>query len=149
MADGVATEGEVNLGPLPGLVGYALRRAQIAVFADFYADFAPAELRPAEFSVLLVIQHNPGLRQGQVADALGIQPPNFGGLLGRLVARGLAERRASPGDRRAVALHLTPAGVALMERAAVLMQQHEQRWIDRLGEAERQRLLRLLHALAA
>ena len=100
----------VDLGPLPGLVGYALRRAQVAVFQDFYASFASVALRPAEFSVLLVIHRNPGLRQRQIGDALSIKPPNFAVLLGRLVARGLAERRASLTSRRSVALHLTPGG---------------------------------------
>ena len=45
----------LDLGPLPGLLGYALRRAQVAVFADFMASFATLDLRPAQFSVLLLM----------------------------------------------------------------------------------------------
>jgi DNA-binding MarR family transcriptional regulator len=138
----------IDLGPLPGLVGYTLRRAQLAVFQDFHAGFATLDLSPAEFFVLLVISRNPGLRQGQIADALGIQPPNFAVLLGRMAKRGLAERRKSARDRRAVALHLTAAGETLLARALVLLEQHEQRLIGRLGEAKRKQLLRLLRDLA-
>src|SRR5690348_16351341 len=60
----------VDLGQLPGLIGYVLRRAQLAVFQDFFAAFAPHNIRPAQFSVLTVIDRNPGLTQSQVAGAL-------------------------------------------------------------------------------
>jgi DNA-binding MarR family transcriptional regulator len=139
----------IDGGPLSDSVGYALRRAQLAVFQDFFACFAAVDLRPAEFSVLLIVQRNPGLQQGRVAEALGIQPPNFAVLLRRLTARGLAEQRASPHSRRAVALHLTPAGSTLMQSAMAAMQTHERRITDRLGPARRALLLELLHDLIA
>jgi DNA-binding MarR family transcriptional regulator len=145
----VMAEDTIDGGPLGDSVGYALRRAQLAVFQDFFACFAGLDLRPAEFSVLLIVQRNPGLQQGRVAEALGIQPPNFAVLLRRLTARGLAEQRASPHSRRAVALHLTPAGNALLDRALAAMQTHEQRITDRLGPARRALLLELLHDLIA
>ena len=31
----------IDLGPLPELIGYVLRRAQLAVFQDFFNAFAP------------------------------------------------------------------------------------------------------------
>lgn len=137
----------IDLGVLPDLIGYALRRAQIAVFQDFGTAFAELDLTPAAFSALLVIQRNPGRRQRQVGDALGIQAPNFAALLDRLVARGLAERRRSDADRRAVALHLTLAGGALLDQASALLAAHERRWSERLGEARRRELLGILHDL--
>ena len=36
--------------PLDDYVGYALRRAQIAVFEEFIREFEPLDLRPAQFS---------------------------------------------------------------------------------------------------
>ena len=63
------TRAKLDLGPLPHLLGYALRRAQIAVFADFIAAFEPLGLRPAQFSVLLLIDINPGCKQ---SDNLGV-----------------------------------------------------------------------------
>src|SRR6267142_2756435 len=50
-----------NYGPLENQLGYLLRRAQIAVFRDFFAVFNEFDIRPAEYSVLTVIECNPGL----------------------------------------------------------------------------------------
>ena len=88
-----AARPDIDLGPLPELIGYVLRRAQLVVFQDFFAAFAPFDIRPAQFSVLTVIERNPGLTQSQVAEALGIKRTNFVGMLDELEKRGLAERR--------------------------------------------------------
>ena len=95
----------IDLGPLPELIGYVLRRAQLAVFQDFFAAFAPFDIRPAQFSVLTIIERNPGLTQTQVAEALGIKRTNFVGMLDELEKRGLAERRQAR-DKRSYALYL-------------------------------------------
>src|SRR4030095_1088059 len=113
---GEPTKPNVDLGPLPGLIGYVLRRAQLVVFQDFFAAFAPFDIRPAQFAVLTVIERNPGLTQSQVAAALGIKRTNFVGLLHALETRGLAERRQAARDRRSYALYLTAQGAALMRR---------------------------------
>ena len=135
------------MGPLPGLVGYALRRAQMAVFADFHASFAPLGLRPGVFSVLLLVRHNPGVRPTDIGQALGIKRANFVPLLADLEGRGLVERRAVAGDRRSAALHLTPDGTALLRRADRVLRAHEARWRERLGQADADRLLELLRRL--
>ena len=98
----------IDLGPLPELIGYVLRRAQLAVFQDFFAAFAPFDIRPAQFSVLTIIERNPGLTQTQVAEALGIKRTNFVGMLDELEKRGLAERAA--GARQAVLCALSHGG---------------------------------------
>ena len=137
----------VELGPLPGLIGYALRRAQLALFQDFQRQFAADEIRPVQFSVLAVLQQNPGLRATQVALALGIKRTNFVPLLDVLEARGLAERRRVKGDRRASALFLTPAGTALLERLMAMVDAHEARFAARLGAGGKMQLLSLLQRL--
>ena len=139
--------GGIPLGLLGEAVGYALRRAQLAVFADFIRSLAPLDIRPGQFSVLLVLQQNPGLRQSQVADALGIKRANFVTLLDGLEARGLTRRVPVREDRRAVALHLTEAGEALVARMRELWAEHEARVTARLGEQGKAELLRLLAQL--
>jgi DNA-binding MarR family transcriptional regulator len=138
----------LDLDPLPELIGYVLRRAQIAVFQDFFRSFAPYNIRPAQFAVLNVIERNPGLTQSQVAGALGIKRTNFVGMLDELETRGLAERRQTTRDRRSYALYLTDEGLALMRRLKPVLKGHESRLIARLGEDGRDRLIALLHLLA-
>src|SRR5262245_40766970 len=100
----------VDVGPLAGMVGYALRRAQLAVFDDVITQFAELDLRPAQYSVLVLLGHTPGLKQSDVAAALGIQRANFVVLFDGLERRGLALRSAAPNDRRSYALYLTEEG---------------------------------------
>ncbi|MCW3476217.1 MarR family transcriptional regulator [Rhodovastum sp. RN2-1] len=142
-----ALDAVVDLGPLPGLTGYALRRAQIAVFHDFHRTMEAEGIRTAQFSVLEVLKANPGLRQTQVSFALGIKTTNFVPLFDELERRGLAERRPIPGDRRAKGLFLTEAGRATLERLEKLVAEHEARFVARIGAAGKAQLLGLLHRL--
>src|ERR1043166_4848101 len=140
---------DLDLGPLPDLIGYVLRRAQLVVFQDFFQAFAPFNISPAQFSVLTVIERNPGLTQSQVAAALGIKRTNFVGLLDELERRALAERRQAARDKRSYALYLTADGLALMRRLKPVLKAHENRMIARIGEGGRDRLVELLHQLVS
>ena len=64
------------------------------------------------------------VRQGVLAEALGIEGPSLVRSVDQLVEAGLVERREDPADRRAKTLHLTPAGEATfapIEAALALM----------------------------
>ncbi len=139
----------VDTRPLDGLIGYALRRAQLAVFDDAIRALAKLDLRPAQYSVLSLIAHTPGLRQSQVAEALGIQRANFVALLNGLERRGLALRSAAPNDRRSHALHLTEEGERVLRRANAVVAIIEGRLDAKLGPGGRAQLLELLKKLTA
>ena len=139
----------VDVGPLAGMIGYVLRRAQLSVFEDVIASFAHLDLRPAQYSVLVLLGHAPGLKQSDVAAALGIQRANFVVLFDGLERRGLAQRSPAPHDRRSYALFLTEAGKDLLARARELETAHEARLDEKLGPGGRERLLELLGRLAA
>ena len=138
----------VDLGRLPRLIGYALRRAQLAVFDDFIATLAELDLRPAQYSVLLVVDRNPGSTQTAIAAALGIQRANFVALIDSLEQKGLARREPSPNDRRSHALVLTTYGAEILQRAHALVAEHDARMIARVGADRNSLLIDMLHALA-
>jgi len=139
----------LDFGPLATRLGYALRRAQIAVFKDFFEAFTPFDLRPAQYSILTVIEHNPGLKQARVCDALGIKRTNFVAMIDELEARGFVRRDEAPGDRRSHALVLTEAGEQLMPKLHETSATHERRLIESLGAAQHDKILRALARLAA
>ena len=147
--DSAATGKGVDVGPLAGKVGYVLRRAQLAMFDELITAFAELELRPAQYSVLVLLKHAPGLKQSDVAGALGIQRANFVALFDGLERRGLARRSPTPNDRRSYALYLTEAGAAVLERAARLEADLETRLDARLGPGGRGQLLTLLGQVLA
>jgi len=137
----------VDLGVLPDLVGYMLRRAQLAVFQDFWRAFEAHDIRPAQYAVLLIIERNPGLRQSQVSAALNIKRANLVALLDSLERRGFAKRVPVATDRRSYALHLTDGGAALLKKLGELSAAHEQRISATIGDTGRKELLRLLHGV--
>ena len=139
----------LDLGPLGERLGYILRRAQVAVFHDFYATFAEVDIRPAQYSILTVIERNPGLSQTRVAETLGIKKTNFVAMLDVLEQRGFVRRGPTPGDRRTYALFLTDDGIAFVRNLHTLAAQHEQRIINQIGASARASLFDELKALAA
>jgi DNA-binding MarR family transcriptional regulator len=141
--------GGVDIGDLAHFIGYALRRAQIAVFDDFIRSLAEIDIRPAQFSVLMVVGRNPGLKQSQIGAALGIQRTNLVAMIDELEHRGLARRERPPSDRRSHALVLTKAGEACLAAALTLHAKHERRMVDKLGAEGSGRLLDLLARLSA
>ena len=139
--------GRFDLGPLPGFVGYMLRRAQLLIFDDFIRTMAGVGLRPASFSVLAVIDANPGSTQSAVSEALGLQRTNLVAIIDTLEESGFAKRTPARTDRRSHALYLTPKGKRLLAKALKLQAEHEQRILSKLGPEDSARLLTLLTRL--
>ena len=141
-----ATEA-VDTRYLEGLIGYNARRAALAVIGVFLQRMAPYGLRPVDFSTLSLITHNPGITARQLCHSLGIQPPNMVGMVNGFEKRGLVERRPHPRDRRAQGLHLTSAGVQLMQAAEQTAATLEDEVAHRLSASEKKTLMALLQKI--
>ena len=124
----------VDYGPLDGLLGYALRRAQNALYLDFYRATAEWDVSPQRFAALVLISRNPGLRQGLLAQAMGLHRSGALRLTDWLTAQGYAERRDAPDDARVWGLYLTPAGKKLLVKLETAVAKHDRALIDALGE---------------
>jgi DNA-binding MarR family transcriptional regulator len=138
----------ISLGPLRGYLDYALRQAQLAVFASSGALLSRFDIRPGQFAVLIVIDHNPGMRATDVCHALGFQKANFAPLVRSLERHGLVRRRRSALDRRTRSLLLTPAGTRLLARVRRAHERHQRVLSARLGHAATRRLISQLLELA-
>jgi DNA-binding MarR family transcriptional regulator len=131
-------------GMLPGLLGYRLRLAQQTVFRDFAANVA--ELSPGRVGMLLLVQANPGVPQGRLAQAVGLDRSTMVGVIDALEARGLIERRRGE-DRRTNGLWLTETGRKSVARLKRRIELHERRVAARLEPHERAQLIALLEKL--
>jgi DNA-binding MarR family transcriptional regulator len=145
-----AGEGDaIKLGELSELLGYSLKRAQLKVFDDFIRCVAPLQLTPAQFSVLLLLERNPGRNQTEIANTLGILRPNFVSMLDGLEGRELCVRMRSTNDRRSHVLMLTDKGRSILARAKKLVvSKHEARLNEVLGPENRIALLAMLDKIA-
>ena len=138
---------DIDLDVLTQHLGYFLRRAQVSIFQDFIKTLAAVDLRPAQYSVLVVIGANAGLSQAQLADRLGIERARLVHMLDHLQQRRLMERLPSPTDRRTHALQLTAEGQKVLKRAKALAAKHEARLADKIGPDARDEMLRLLKGI--
>src|SRR6185369_12692739 len=148
-AEGATDPAGLQLGELAELLGYSLKRAQLRIFEDFLRCVAPLQLTPAQFSVLLLLDKNPGRNQTEIANTLGILRPNFVAMLDGLESRDLCARMRSTNDRRSHILVLTDKGRAVLARAKKLVaSKHEARLNELLGAESRTALLDMLAKIA-
>jgi DNA-binding MarR family transcriptional regulator len=138
----------IEFGLLDSLIGYHLRRAQVAVFLDFARTMADLDVTPGQFGVLALIAANQGLSQSALGTVLGLDRSTVVGVIDRLERRGLVVRAPAPGDRRSYALELSAKGEALRREAARRVRVHERRVAHDLAPAEREMLMAFLRRIA-
>lgn len=123
----------LDLGVLNERLGYFVRRLQVWIFQDFIRALDPVGIGPAQYSVLIVTEANPGLSQSDLSQLLGIERARLVRLLDGLEKRGLIRRLASPTDRRSHALLLTRRGQRRMKQVKALAAEHEAHLIQQVG----------------
>ena len=134
-----------DLGVLPGLIGYQLRLAQRAIFADFADTVDEIGISPGLFGILVVIGENPGLTQQALANAAHLDRSTVVTVIDKLEDRGLVERHAA--DRRSNGLFLADKGAALLRGLKRKVVQHERRVVQNLSARERAQLVALLQRI--
>jgi DNA-binding MarR family transcriptional regulator len=132
----------LDLADLQGHVGYFVRRLQVAIFKNFIATLAPMKVRPAQYSVLVLIAANPGSSQAAIGQALSIERARLARMLHELERRKWVERRTR--DGRSHALHLTAVGQKAFKTINTLAARHEEQMAQFIGGSRRARLMELL-----
>lgn len=138
----------VSLGVFENASGFVLRIAQLVAFDRFFEIFGESEIKISEFTVLLAIAENPGVRQGVVANVLKIKWSNMTKLVRTLEARDLIGRHIPPNDRRSVELRVTNAGRAQIKAVTDHMYESDRQALSMLSDEENQQLLHLLRKVA-
>jgi DNA-binding MarR family transcriptional regulator len=134
----------IKLGVLRSHLGYFVRRLQVWIFQDFVRTLAAFDIRPAQYSVLVMIEANAGLSQADLAETLGIERARLVRLLDGLEKRGFTRRQPSPIDRRSHALFLTADGLSALAGIKALAAEHEGHLAKRLGARRHNALLEAL-----
>lgn len=137
--------GGMSYGLLPQILGYHLRRTQVAIFQHFSRTVAAKEdITPGLFGMLQVIAANSGIGQSRLAETMEVDRSTIVKVVDRLQARGLIVREPSPTDKRSHCLRLTDKGRAALRRMEALVLRHEDEFTKALSAEERRFLLRLL-----
>ncbi|WP_375463710.1 MarR family winged helix-turn-helix transcriptional regulator [uncultured Methylobacterium sp.] len=114
-------------------VWFRFVRLNRRVTAAIGAELRAIGLSIPQFDVLSTLTEREGLTQQELAGRLYVTKGNVSGLIDRLVEAGLVERRASPGDRRSHALHLTGDGADLAARGLAAQAAYVERTLGQLG----------------
>lgn len=138
----------LSFGALEESAGFVLRIAQLATFERFFELFPDDDIRISEFTVLVAICENPGVRQGVLADVLKIKWSNMTKLVRALEEREWIGRHVPPHDRRSVELRVTEEGLRRVEAAAQRMYESDRKALAMLDDDEHATLLRLLRKVA-
>ncbi len=110
-----------------------VRRLRQAVDAELRAfGLTEATWRP----LVYVGRLGEGVRQKELAGALGLEGPSLVRLLDALERRGLIERREDGADRRARGIYLTAAGRELQKRVAKISSAVQYRLLAEVDPAD-------------
>ena len=129
-------------------VGHLLRRAHqrhAAIFQDLIGE---AQLTPLQFAALVKLHDLGEVSQNELGRRTAMDAATMQGVIKRLLARGLIDRKPDPGDRRRVVLSLSAEGRTVIAGAMPNGHAITHETLAGLDEAERRAFLDLLQRLA-
>ena len=139
----------IDYAELDTMLGYALKRAQIAAFEAFSRATEGVGITPPRFTALVILRTNPGISQSALGEVLGTARSGAMMLADWLEGRGLAQRRHRPDDGRAWGLYLTPRGERLLDTLRRRVRAQDQRLAARLSKPDQRKLLQMLEKLTS
>jgi len=101
-------------------------------------------LNQSEASVLVHVDHQPGMSQAQLAEQMDMEAISLVRLIDSLQEAGLIERRLHAHDRRIRTLWLTEAARPILARVRAVAAEVRAQAFGELPDAEREKLLGLL-----
>jgi DNA-binding MarR family transcriptional regulator len=133
----------VGVHPVRENTSFVLAKVCKAHRAYVGALLAEHGLYVGQEMVLVELWQGDGLRGGELAARLGVEPPTVTKMLRRLEGCGLVERSQDPADARSFRVHLTERGRALQEPVASCWAQAEEKALAGLS-ADEHRIFRKL-----
>lgn len=144
----MASKKVIKLDDMPG---HLFRRLHQLAVMRFTSQLDETGLTPIQWAALMSTSQSPGLDQSTLSREIYIDTSTIAGVVDRLEARGLIQRRHSPEDRRVRLLYLTDEGEALLKQASASVLGIQKWLVLPLSVEERttftQLMLKVLHRL--
>ena len=102
---------------------------------------------PRQFAVLTIVAEEEGLTQTDLVERTGIDRSTLADIVGRLLSRGLIQRRRAKDDARAYSIKLTPQGAKALREAQPGAAAADQKLLASLPPAKRQEFLETLNLI--
>lgn len=128
--------------------GLLLARLGSEATARFRCSLRPFGLSAQQFIVLKMVEARGPASQSELADALGMDYSNLGGVMNGLCDRGLIVRSRDPKDRRRYSVALTEDGARLLTDLDATIRRGDDEMLAALGPDELAQLGELLRRVA-
>ena len=128
---------------------HLLHRAGQCAADTFAAEARASGLTPRQFAVLTIVAEEEGLTQTDLVERTGIDRSTLADIVGRLLSRGLIQRRRAKDDGRAYSIKIAPQGVKALRDAQPGAAQADQRLLADFSPAKRQEFLDMLNVIVA
>ncbi|MGB3683052.1 MAG: MarR family winged helix-turn-helix transcriptional regulator [Rubrobacteraceae bacterium] len=146
-------DGTSRRHPIRETTGYTLAKVCRAHRGNVGELLAEVGLHVGQEMVLIELWESDGLRGGlrggELATRLGVEPPTITKMLRRLEKCGLIERRQDPEDARSFRVFLTKEGRALEESVVRCWDRGEEKTLSGLDHEERRVFKKLLTKVRA
>lgn len=96
--------------------GILLRRCQQVALGIFTEEAEDVGFSPTQFSALAFVQIEPGIQQNMLGERIALDRSSVTKCVEILEARELITRTVDPSDKRARLLHITPAGIEVLDQ---------------------------------
>lgn len=117
-----------NMDGLENNLGLHVARVYALLTFRLERDLAPLRLTPKEVSCLWLVNANPGIPQAALARFFGIERSSVNVVVKSMIQRELVRAEQNADDRRIFGLFISDAGSTLLDRAKVVVGDHEQ-WL--------------------
>jgi len=133
---------------LEDCLSFLIGKAQQQVAKASREALAPHGVTPVQFAILKVLWEQDGLNGAELCARLVLDSATVTGLIDRMEAGGLLERRADPGgDRRMSRVYLTRKGAQLEAPLDAAMDRVNKQFVNALGKDRAANLWRDLETL--
>ena len=129
--------------------GHLIRRAHQISVAIFMEECAAHNVTPVQYACLSEIARQPGVDATRLASAVAFDRSTLGNVLERLEAKGWVDRRPSAEDRRVKLLHISEAGLHLLDAIEPAVLATQKRLLKPLSPADRKLFMRLISEMVA
>ena len=139
----------IRARPVKESTSYALVKVCRAHRGNVGDLLAEVGLHVGQEMVLIELFEEDGLRGGELAERLGVEPPTVTKMIRHLESCGLVERRQDPQDARSFRAYLTEEGRSLEGPVARCWERVEEKTFAGMSVGERRNFHRLLAKVRA
>lgn len=127
---------------MPGHLIRRLNQHSTAIFTEEMRRIG-SDLTSVQYAALVILRDHPGLDQTRLSAMIATDRATIGSVLRRLEEKALIERSPHDDDKRALQLHLTPAGARLIDAHDAAVRRVQELILLTLSPAEQEVFLTL------